>query len=92
MVNENAASVPEHTIIPPPKPKLSPAQQRIVDQEKKAFDLVPPGQTQAFQGGQVLKAGKSFVVDRTPKVPTRESNGVADQTVRVTDNLYGNNG
>lgn len=90
MVNENEADVPEHTIIPPPKPKLSPIQQKMLDQEnKRNFNLIPPvqGQTQ-----QPLKAGKTFVVDRTPKVPTDlVHDGVADQVVRVTDNHYGSN-
>lgn len=93
MVNENAAAVPDHTIIPPPKPKLTIAQQKMVDQESNAsLNLIPPpGQSQSFQGGAVLKAGKSFVIDRTPKAPINDTNGVADQTVRVTDNLYGSN-
>lgn len=87
MINEREAEVPEHTIIPPPKPKLTPSQQRQFEQQSTNTNLVPPQ-----QGGRLLNAGRAFVIDRTPKVPTDEViDGVADQKVRVVDNSFGAN-
>ena len=90
MFNERAAEVPEHVIVPPPKPKLSPSQQRQLEQQAANPNFVPP--TQARSGGQVLNTGRAFVIDRTPKVPVDETvNGVADQKVRIVDNSFGAN-
>ena len=87
MVNERAAEVPEHVIIPPPKPKLSPSQQRQLEQQSTNSNLVP-----SQQGGRLLNTGRAFVIDRTPKVPMDEVvDGVADQRVRVVDNSFGVN-
>lgn len=88
MVNERAAEVPEHVIIPPPKPKLSPSQQRQLEQQSANPNLIPPQ-----QGGRLLNTSRAFVIDRTPKVPTDVVvDGVADQKVRVVDNSFGANG
>lgn len=90
MVNERAAEVPEHVIIPPPKPKISPSQQRQLEQQASNPNLIPPTQTRS--GGQVLNSGRAFVIDRTPRIPVDETvNGVADQKVRVVDNSFGAN-
>ena len=87
MVNERAAEVPEHVIIPPPKPKLTPSQQRQLEQQATNPNLIPPQ-----QGGRLLNTGRAFVIDRTPRVPMDEVvDGVADQKVRVVDNSFGAN-
>jgi hypothetical protein len=89
MVNEHAADVPEHIIVPPPKPKLSPFQQKKLDEQTLNTNIIPPSQDNT--GGSLLKTGKAFVIDRTPVLNT-PTDGVADQQVKIIDNQFGTNG
>ena len=94
MVNERAAEVPTHTIVPPPKQQLSQSQQQYLEQKmKQNFNLIPPEGTvpkQNYTQGRVMQAAKALVIDRTPKPNLHDStNGVVNQVVKVTDNLYG---
>ena len=97
LINPIDPNAPDPVVIAPPKRQLTPQQQKMAAQrlaaQNAAFNLIPPTipQQNVATGGQ--PAGRNFVIDRTSKsAGPSQTNGIVDQVVRVTDNLYGQNG
>lgn len=80
MVNERQAEVPEHTIVAPPKPQITPIQQQMLNQnnQQQNYNLIPPVTQQS-----VLKTGRTLVIDKST-APVRPD-GVVDSVVRIQD-------